>query len=130
MVIRVGEAIMLSKIFSREWASCYWSQKCGAVLNFPGVMMTHHCTRLCWLGSPGLSNSLCVISIQRSDSVSSPSVGSLLRRVLLLPCQWFSSFRQSPGNRLMNSLWQLIFNGDKIIDPRLCYMSYTLLGWR
>ena len=76
----------------------------GAVVNFPGVMMTHHCTRLCWPGSLSLSNSLCVISIPRSSSVSSPSAKSLLGRELLLTCQRFSSFRHSPGNCLMTSL--------------------------
>lgn len=84
MVTTVEEAIMFSKICSGEWVTCSWSQKCEAVVNFPGVMMTHHCTRLCWPGSLSLSNSLSVISIQRSDSVSSPSAKSLLRRELLL----------------------------------------------
>ena len=83
---------------------CSWSQECGPVVNFPGVMMTHHCTRLCWPSSFSLSNSLRVISIQKSDSVSSSSAKSLLRRELLLSRQRFSSFRQSPGTCLMNSL--------------------------
>lgn len=97
----------------------------GAVVNFPGVMMTHHCTRLCWPGSLNLSNSLCVISILRSDSVSSPSAKGFLRRELLLTCQRFSSSRHSPGNYLMNSLWQLILNGDIVINPEMCYKSYN-----
>lgn len=70
---------IFSKIFFGERVACSWSQKCGAAVNFPGVIMTHHCIRLCWPGSLSLSNSLCVISIQRSDSVSSlpqPKVAS------------------------------------------------------
>lgn len=97
----------------------------GAAVNFPGVIMTHHCSRLCWAGSLSLSNSLCVISIPRSSSVSFPSAKSLLRREVLLTCQRFSTFRHSPGNCLMTSLWQVVFKGDKVIDPEMYYKLYT-----
>lgn len=124
MVTIVRETIMLSKRFSGEWVTCPWTQKCGAVVHSPGVMMTHCCERVLACQSRVKPFTVCRFHSKEwqcflSLSPKPPQRGATADLPQL------SSSGHSAGHCLMNSVWQLIFNGDKVIDPGPCYKSYT-----
>lgn len=124
MVTIVRETIMLSKRSSGEWVACSWARKCGAAVHSPGVMLTQRCTSV-----SGLPPRVKQCTVCRRHSEEWQCVLSLIpkppQQGVTADLPSLSSSGHSAGHCLMNSVWQLIFNGDKVIDPGPCYKSYT-----